>query len=354
MRVLILLGFGFVLFGQETFDIRTQLVLVPVTVQLAAKGGFVNGLEGRDFTLLDNGKPVPIQVDSIGTGVAPVALVVAVQTSGISSAVLEKVHKIGSMIRPLVLGERGLVAVVAFDTEVRWLQDWTSDEGKISAAFADVRSKGVKEARLLDAAQEAIVRLGARKSSRRILLLISESRDRSSEADLDSVAFAAQQAGVVVYAAQYSAFRTGFTRRSPESAGPAPRDQSGRPNPEHGTPSGAPPKDKYDPKMPPPAQRVDILGALGELGRLGKDKATEILAQETGGLTFTFARQKALEDAIEKFGADLHAQYVLSFTPKDPEPGYHRLEVRVAREKAVVRSRPGYWAAGVPVVRTQE
>jgi VWFA-related protein len=330
---------------QPDFDARARLVLAPVTVT-SLRGGSVDGLDPKDFQLFDNGREQAIQLDSIGTGVAPVALVVAVQTSGISSAVLDKVRKIGSMIRPLVLGERGSMTLLAFDSEVRAVQDWTSDEAKISEAFGGLRAAAgsAKESKLLDAALEAIARLNGKPSKRRILLLISETRDRGSEADLNTVAFAAQQAGVVVYAAGYSAFRTGFTRKSNESAGPAPRNEQGRPNPEFGTPSGGPPKDKYDPRLPPPAQRVDILGALGELGRLGKEKATEILTRETGGLAFAFARQKSLEDAIEKLGVDLHAQYVLSFSPRSPEPGYHKIEVRVSRPDAVIRARPGYWA----------
>jgi VWFA-related protein len=347
MRVFVVLALCFhaTIEGQQpNFDVKSRLVLTPVTVT-SARGEFVDGLVASDFVLLDNGRPVAVQVDSIGTGVAPVALVVAVQASGISSAVLDKVRKLGSMFRPLVLGERGSVAVVAFDGEIRWLlEDWSSDEARIGGAFQGLRARNGKESRMLDASLEAIARLTAKASSRRILLLISESRDRNSDADLNDVAYAAQQAGVVVYAAQYSAFKTGFTRKGPESAGPAPKDQSGRPNPEFGTPSGAPPKDKYDPKTPPPAQRVDILGALGELGRFGKDKATEILARETGGLAFSFTRQQGLEDAIEKLGADLHAQYVLSFAPLDRERGYHKLEVQVRRDDVRIRSRPGYWA----------
>ena len=52
-----------------------------------------------------------------------------------------KVRKVGSLIWPLVLGERGLVAVVTFDREVRWRQDWTSDETKITAAFQGIRAE---------------------------------------------------------------------------------------------------------------------------------------------------------------------------------------------------------------------
>src|SRR2546429_376196 len=63
-----------------------------------------------------------------------------------------------------------------------------------------------KEAHRLDAAQKAIDRLRDRPNARRILLLISESRDRGSETELDAVTLAAQHAGVAVYAVTYSAF----------------------------------------------------------------------------------------------------------------------------------------------------
>jgi hypothetical protein len=52
-----------------------------------------------------------------------------------------------------------------------------------------------------------------------------------------------------------------------------------------------------------------VLGGIGELQRLGKENAAEALTKATGGSVFSFARQKALEEAIQKFGAGLHSQY---------------------------------------------
>jgi len=49
---------------------------------------------------------------------------------------------------------------------------------------------------MLDAAQAAIVKLRRRPNVRRILLLISESRDRGSETDLRGVALAAQSSAL--------------------------------------------------------------------------------------------------------------------------------------------------------------
>ena len=88
-----------------------------------------------------------------------------------------------------------------------------------------------------------------------------------------------------------------------------------------------------------------MLAGIGELARLGKTNTSEALAVATGGTTFPFTRQKGLETAIEKLGAELHTQYVLSFAPDKVEPGYHHLEVRIARKSDFhIRARPGYWA----------
>jgi VWFA-related protein len=180
------------------------------------------------------------------------------------------------------------------------------------------------------------------------VLLISESRDRGSETNLENVVTAAQIAGVTIYAATYSAFKTAFTSKSSATGTPRPPKRPSRPSEETGTVTGGPPS-MTNPSIPPPEQRVDILGGIGELKRLHKEKATQALTEASGGAAFPFTRQRALEEAIEKLGEELHAQYVLSFAPEDPAPGYHHLEVRINRRGEFrVRARPGYWATAQP------
>ncbi len=318
------------------FDVQSRLVLVPVVVR-DAKGRPVDGLEAGDFVLRDNGRAQKALVDTIGTGVAPIALVIAVQSSGISGPVLEKVRKISSMVEPLLTGTRGCAGLVSFNETVNWLSECTHDSAALERAFAALEPGAPKSARMIDAGMAAIERLSQRKA-RRVLLLISESRDRGSEAGLDDLLLAAQKAGVTVYAATYSALKTGFTQKSPANSprkrGPA-------------TPGVIP----GDPSYVPLEGRGDILGALAELKRLGDKKTTEILTTETGGTTFPFSRQKGLENAIEKLSDELHSQYVLGFVPDLSSPGYHRLEVQVpGRYGAQLRSRPGYWVATDAVV----
>ncbi|HYP13964.1 MAG TPA: VWA domain-containing protein [Bryobacteraceae bacterium] len=320
------------------FGVQSRLVLVPVTV-LDAKGRSVEGLELSDFLVYDNGVPRRPSVDTFATGVAPIALVVAVQSSGISIAVLEKVQKIGSMIQPLITGERGCAALLSFDDRLRWRQECTRDPDALAKAFAALTPGEHKTARMLDAAHEAIASLRKRANVRRVLLLISESRDRGSESELAAVIMDAQAAGVTVYVATYSAVKTAFTTRT---SNPEPATEPVTPRPNRTgtiTPQGRAP-------LPGPDGRADILGGLGELARLAKVKDADALSSQTGGVTFPFTRQKGLENAIEKLGAELHSQYLLSFSPENATPGFHQLEIRINRPgKFRVRARPGYWSS---------
>ncbi|HEY1339696.1 MAG TPA: VWA domain-containing protein [Bryobacteraceae bacterium] len=292
--------------------------------------------------MLDEGRERKIAVDTIDTGVAPIALVMAVQSSGISGPVLEKVRRIGSMIQPLVTGERGYAALVSFAERIDWLQDCTHDADAFGRALDRLRPGEHKQAVMLDAVVAAIGRLSKQENARRVLLLISESRDRGSETDLQTAAMKAESAGVAIYAATYSAMRTAFTSKSPVSE-PGRVEKPRTPADIYGTPTGAPPS-KYNPKTIPVEQRVDIRAGLAEILRLHKENDTQALAATTGAITFPFTRQKRLETAIQKFGGELHAQYVLSFAPEAPAPGYHKLEVRIVRPGSYqIRARPGYW-----------
>lgn len=343
--VLILISISALLLAQQAgprFEAQSRLVQVPITVT-DAKGKFVDGLEAEDFVILDNGKPVErAAIDTIATGTAPIAIAIAIQSSGISTAVLAKVRKIGSMIHPLIVGDRGCAAVVSFASRVRWLIECTNDASKLTDAFWRLQPGEEKAGRMLDAVSESIERLKRREGSRRIVLLISESRDRGSEAEFEATLKAAQLAGITVYSATYSAFKTAMTAKPSDTAPVYLPSQPDAPRADARNPPGR------DERMPIPqaAQRADILGGLSELSRLSQPQTTLLFAEATGGLTLPFTRQKALEQAIEKLGAELHSQYLLSFATATPVvEGYHRLEVRLARKGDFrLRARPGYWA----------
>jgi VWFA-related protein len=298
---------------EATIRTNVPLVLVPVTVT-DRKGNFIDGLTADDFTVADEGARQKIRLDTSDTVLAPVSLVVAVQSSGISVTELQRINRVGSMIQPLVIGDRGQAAVVAFDTEVRVFQDFTSDSSKIRSAFEQIEPRTIKQGKLIDAIAEGVRMLQTRpEGRRRVMLVLGESRDRGSKMKLADGIEVAQRASVIVYFATYSAQKSAWTAR-PENAPPMP---------------GGP----------------DYLGAITELGRLGKTNAADAFARATGGRHLAFLTQKTLEEAISRTGEEIHSQYLLSFVPAASEKqGFHHIDVFVpSRQDAVIRTRPGYW-----------
>jgi VWFA-related protein len=305
----------FALLAQEpTIRTNVPLVLVPVTVT-DSKGKPIDGLEQKDFVLSDDGVPQKdVLMDTSDTVLAPVALVVAIQSSGVSQPAIEKIRRVGSMISPLVAGERGQAAVISFDAEIRVLQEFTRDGDEIAGAFEEVKPRTIKNGRLIDAVIQGVQMLQTRPENyRRLMLILSESRDRGSKAKTDKAVEAAQRAGVALYPMTYSAQKTAWTEKPSDAA------------------------------QPPPG--VDYIGGLVELGRLTTPNLADIFARSTGGRHLSFSRLQGLEDAISRLGQEVHSQYLLSFVPVESKnKGYHRITVEVpSRTEAVIRARPGYW-----------
>lgn len=292
---------------------NVPLVLAPVTVT-DRKGNLIDGLTVKDFALTDEGVPQKLRLDTSDTVLAPVSLVVLVQSSGISTPELFRIQRVGSMIKPLVIGDRGQAAVIAFDEETRVFEDFTSDSSKISSAFERINPRTIKSARLVDAVAEGVRMLATRPANnRRIMLILSESRDRGSKMKLADAIEQAQRAGVVIYAGTYSAQGASWTSK-PENAPPMP---------------GGP----------------DYLGGIGELVRLGKANAADEFARATGGRHLSFLTLNSLEKTISRTGEEIHSQYLLSFVPAESKKsGFHRIQLAVpSMPDAVIRVRAGYW-----------
>jgi hypothetical protein len=79
------------------------------------------------------------------------------------------------------------------------------------------------------------------------------------------------------------------------------------------------------------------------------DNPVEVFTKGTGGTEFSFAKQRALEEAISKIGDEIHSQYLISYNPNNKdEGGFHEIVVEVdSQEAKSVRTRPGYWLASV-------
>jgi VWFA-related protein len=311
----------FPLFAQEpessaTIRANVPLVLAPVTVT-DKKGNFIDGLKVEDFRLTDEGVPQQLRMDTSDTVLAPVSLMVLIQASGISTPALARTQQVGGMIKPLVVGDRGQAAVIEFDDEIRVRTDFTADSSVIRTAFEGTRSRSIRTARLIDAVVEGMKMLDTRPpNNRRVMLILSESRDRGSRAKLSEAIELAQRAGVTVYPATYSVQGSSFVSKPADS-----------------------------PPMPGGDNSVDLIGGAIELGRIGKANVAAALARSTGGRHLAFLTLASLEQAISRAGEEIHSQYLLSFTPTSSKrEGFHQIQVAIpSRPDAVIRVRPGYY-----------
>ena len=335
----------------QVFRATVNVVEAPVTVT-DREGNFVTDLKPSDFRLYDNEKPQDIKVD---VTYIPISLVVAVQANWDMEAVLPRLQKIGSLFQGLVTGEQGEVAVLCFDHRIQPLQEFTSDGDLISQAFKKLK-QGSSSSRMIDAAMEGARMLARRPGNRRrILLLISETRDRGSENRKRDALLLQQFNNVLTYTVNVKRLVTTLTTKAPPP----------RPDP---FPAGARPLPANVPPTPEATRSLSVAGAsnsasfipvIVELFRQAKavfvDNPAELFTEYTGGREYSFVSQRDLERAVNEIGQELHSQYLLSYSPNNKmEAGWHDIRVEVldrtgrARRDLKVRQRPGYWMAAVP------
>ncbi len=328
----------------ETIRATVNVVMAPVTV-LDRRGDYVSGLQPQDFRLLDNGKEQNIQVD---VAFQPISLVIAVQANDHVEGMLPKISKIGALIQPLVIGDQGEAAVLAFDHRFRKMQDFTSDSTKIETALKKI-TPGSGSSRLIDAVIESVRMLRSRPANRRrILLLISETRDKGSEGKVRDALTDIQMNNVSVYSVDISRMMAGLTSRPadprpdtlPPAMHPLPPNVPATPTTVMQTTGGQGGSAQFVPLL------VEIFKGTKAIF---VDNPGEVFTKGTGGTEFSFGKQKGLEDAISKIGAEIHSQYLISYAPNNKEEGgFHEISVDVNSPDAkTVRTRPGYWLASV-------
>ncbi len=314
-------------------------MLVPVTVT-DRSGNFVNGLTPFDFRLTDNGKLQKITEDIASH---PLSMVVAIQSNADVEKIIPKIQKLSSVFESLVLGDTGRIAVLAFDHRVTTLTDFTADPAKIDAAFKKLQP-GSYSSNLNDATMKAINMLRDQPSTRRrILVLMSENRDKGSEIKTREVLTEADFANVAIYSINMSQLIAALTSKPlPPRPNPIPPEARQLPGGTIGTPT-------TDSQMEMgnwvPALKDIFLAVKGVF----IPDPLDVYTKYTGGREFSFKTQNTLERDISGLGEELHSQYMLTYSPNNQdEAGYHQIVVTVDKPDLKVRTRDGYWLAGKP------
>jgi VWFA-related protein len=322
--------------GWAQFKSTVPLVVAPTTVT-DSRGRYVDGLTPADLILYDNNVPQAIRMDWM---TYPIDLVVAVETSSNSGAVVDKLGGSGILFTQLLAADAGETAVISFSDEVKVHQDFTGNPDSVIHALRMLRKEG-GEAHMLDALRQALLMLGRRPPGRRrIVLMIAERRDRSSQVKLPEVMQQVERLNAAVYWLTFSPFLEPFTVKPKTAEDLKPEAERIKmkkcdlcPSPDE-TP------------VPADLGPGGLIYGIGELIRLHQPDLSSLLTRTTGGRTLSFVKKHALEQAIQLVGEEVHRQYILTFEPKGGEPGkFHAVRVEVRnRPELEAKTREGYWA----------
>jgi len=315
-------------------------IIAPVLVTDRA-GNIIDGLQPHEFHLFDNNKEQNIQVD---VAFQPISLVVAIEASArIDGPILTQIKHLGTLL-PVIVGDHGEAAVVAFDSRLRVMQDFTSDPDKLKVAIDKINA-GNSSSRMIDTVDRAVFMLRNRpKDNRKIVLLVSETRDQASEGRVRESLIDAQLSNVVVYTVNITQLAVRLTEK-PTPPRPNPIDITAQP-----TVGGNPPTPTTDAQNYGPAQAQFgplLMEIYRDTKRIFIDSPSEVFAKGTGGAEFSFVKQKGLEDAVQRISQEIRSQYLITYNPNNKgETGFHAIAVSLENPRYVAKTRPGYWLGG--------
>jgi VWFA-related protein len=339
--------------------LRTQsnVVLVPALVR-NSKGQLVFALTANDFRVTDDGIEQKLTLDA-GRENEPMALVVVVQCGGVGRAKLASYRNLGPTIGDVVAGVPHRVAVVAFDSTARVVQEFSPDADQAGAALNDL-DPGDKGAAILDSLKLSMDLLSKQPSNyRRAILLISETVDHGSQTRLNDALRAISDTNTAIYALSFSSGKSeaanyGFHElpvHKTEDGGVAPGNAY--PNPPHGCMGKDPDPDATTNKG---VQFYDCLTQLLPPLALAKMAAIRVsdakkrnvpatVAELTGGEYFKFEDSRSLVIGLLTISNHVPNRYALSYQPQSQHSGFHAVELKLKdHPKLHVIARSGYWA----------
>jgi VWFA-related protein len=301
---------------ETTFHSQSNVVVIPALVK-SAKGEVVYGLAAKDFLVEDDGVEQAVHLDEAVEG-SPLSMVVAVQCGRRANYEFPRIRGLGAMLNPIVEAGHGSVAIVEFDSEVKLVQDFSSNSEQTAKTLRDLQA-GDGGAAIVDAVDYSVKLLEqAPKERQRVLLLISETRDHGSHAaKVEDVVAEIGQSRTAVYALAFSPSRSNVldTMRG----------------------------NNINEMNPTP----DLLAPLIMAAEAMKKNTPRTVAAMTGGEYEMFATGKNFDLRMIDFTNHLHSRYLLSIEPKNPHAGLHQIRVRLRNPgDSVVLARSSYWAAG--------
>jgi len=308
-----------------TLRSQSNVVLVPALVKGKA-GKLVFGLQAKDFVIEDDGVEQRVSMDEAEPQES-VSLVIAIQSGRTVLSELQRMKGIGSMLDQVISQPQVQTAIITFDSQINLLQDFTFESQQteeqlkkmMTGQLRNVDGGDRRGAAIYDAVHYSVKLLGKQpQDSRRVLLLISETRDHGSHAvTLEDCLTAISESNTVVYALAFS-------------------------------PTGSIALDtmrgEWSARTDPAGGILDILRLMEMARQALRKNAAKGLASLTGGEYELFKSRRSFENFMTEFTNHLYSRYLLRFEPKSPHDGLHDLSVRLRSPgDYIVLARRSYW-----------
>ena len=205
--------------GQDdVVKLKTDLVTIDATVT-DKDGNFIRNLKADDFTVYEDGVPQKLDFFEANEQAAltrPLAVVVVIDTSGsIKPEEISRQRLATENFMRLVRPE-SVFAVIAFNTETRVLQDFTSDPRKVSAAFQKI-GEVTGSSRIFGSIDKAVgmlkraPRFRNGRRLRRVVIVLTDGYDNVSSPEQGDLIRRANDAEVTVYSITLPSYMPGGT-----------------------------------------------------------------------------------------------------------------------------------------------
>lgn len=294
------------------FRVSTSVVIVPTLVE-KKKGDVLYGLRPTDFAVFDNGVEQKVHVDD-DLDSQPVSLVVCVERGRDAPMEFDKIGKLGPLLQSFIGDGHGQVALVAFDSQPTWVEPFTENTDSISRDLLGMPG-GDGGASILDAVGYSVNLLEQQPPDhRRVLLLISESRDHGSHRfNIPELVQRIGTSNTLVLSLVFSPSKAELI-------------DWGRGRTRGGT-------------------ELNMLAPLLMTVNAMRRNTPKTLASLSGGEYAPFTRDKGFEARVVEEASHARNRYILSFHPTDPTPGLHAIQVILTQNYgARIVARNSYWA----------
>ncbi|MEK6299199.1 MAG: VWA domain-containing protein [Acidobacteriota bacterium] len=203
--------------GDKPIKLQTDLVAVDVTVT-DKDGNFLRKLAAEDFALFEDNEPRQIDVFQASEEAAltrPLAVVFAIDISGsIKPEEIAKQREAMETFTKLARPE-SVFSVIAFNNEIRVLQDFTSDVIKLSQAFRRIgpAEGSTRIFASIDRAVSMLKRAPRYRSGRRlrrVVIVITDGFDNVDTTDQQDLIRRANDAEVTVYSITLPSYMPGL------------------------------------------------------------------------------------------------------------------------------------------------